>query len=183
MSKTLDRISSEQLHQTFVPLADSSFVGGKLQLDETVTCVSGTLTGTATYELRLAPAGTADGRMCSFMLNVSEDTELSITFDGQSVFQGVTDNSIYAVVYCDGLMWHKVWDRNVMVDISERLAALEALFTVPSGGNADEVLAKASGDDGDFEWQAIPKIPAGGTTGQVLAKKSETDFDLEWVTT
>lgn len=147
-----------------------------------MACVSGTLSASASYEIRMAPAGVADGRLCSFMLVVSADTEVSVTSDGHVIFDSVTEGTIYAVLYCDGQVWHKVWDRDVMVGISERLAALEAKFFVPNGGDADDVLAKATSNDGDVEWQTIPKIPAGGTTGQVLAKKSDDDFDLEWAT-
>ena len=175
MSTTQDRISKEQLHQTFFPLSDDSFEGGKLYLGEHVQCVAGTLAGDATYVLNLAPAGTAEGCMCSITVNVGADSVLTVQDGPNTLFNAVTDDSIYAVLFCDGISWHVVWDRNVMV-------ALNARIPVPEGGTEDQLLAKASADDGDLEWITVPKIPAGGTTGQVLAKKSNDDFDLEWVT-
>jgi hypothetical protein len=175
MSTILDRVSKEQLHQTFFPLSDASFESGKLYLGEHVQCVAGTLTGDATYVLNLAPAGVAEGCMCSITLNVGEDSTLTVKDGPNVLFDAVTDDSIYAVLFCDGISWHTVWDRNEMV-------ALNARIPVPEGGTEDQLLAKASADDGDLEWTTIPKIPAGGTTGQVLAKKSNDDFDLEWIT-
>lgn len=174
MSSTLDRISKEQQTQAFYPLTDASFVAGKLQLGEHVLCVNGTLAEEATYELRLAPAGIAEGCMCSILVNVGEDATLSVKSDVETLFSEVTDGSIFAVLFCDGLSWRVIWDRNAAITLSSRTP-------VPNGGTEDQLLAKASTTDGDVEWQTIPKIPAGGTTGQVLAKKSDADFDLEWV--
>jgi hypothetical protein len=60
----------------------------------------------------------------------------------------------------------------------------EAENGIPAGGEPDELLAKASGDDYDVEWVAAPAaangIPTGGTAGQVLTKDSGTDFDTSW---
>ena len=203
MSTTQDRISKEQLHQTFFPLSDDSFESGKLYLGEHVQCVAGTLTGDATYVLNLAPAGVAEGCMCSITLNVGEDSTLTVKDGPNVLFNAVTNDSIYAVLFCDGISWHVVWDRNVMVALHARIPVPEGgaedqllakasatdgdvewqtIHKIPAGGTEDQLLAKASATDGDVEWQTVPKIPAGGTTGQVLAKKSETDFDLEWIT-
>jgi hypothetical protein len=62
----------------------------------------------------------------------------------------------------------------------------EAENGVPAGGEPDELLAKASGDDYDVEWVAAPAaangVPTGGSTGQVLTKVSGADFDDSWQT-
>lgn len=57
---------------------------------------------------------------------------------------------------------------------------------VPPGGNAGQVLAKATLDDYDTEWIDPPAgggsgVPSGGTTGQVLAKASVVNGDVDWV--
>lgn len=60
----------------------------------------------------------------------------------------------------------------------------EAENGIPPGGEPDEILAKASGDDYDATWVAAPAaangVPTGGTAGQVLTKDSGTDFDASW---
>ena len=56
---------------------------------------------------------------------------------------------------------------------------------VSKGGQAGQVLAKASADDYDSIWvdpsTAAGGLPVGGTVGLVLAKKSDANFDAEWV--
>lgn len=58
--------------------------------------------------------------------------------------------------------------------------------SLPSGGAAGQVLAKASAADDDVEWVNIPSsgtgsLPAGGTKGMTLVKQSSVDSDAAWV--
>jgi hypothetical protein len=50
---------------------------------------------------------------------------------------------------------------------------------IPVGGDAGYVLAKASSDDNDVQWQARG-LPDGGAAGYVLQKASSDDLDVEW---
>lgn len=52
---------------------------------------------------------------------------------------------------------------------------------VPTGGTANQVLAKVSSTNYDTHWVPAPSVPAGGTTGQVLAKSSGADFAAGWI--
>lgn len=55
--------------------------------------------------------------------------------------------------------------------------------SLPPGGTTDQVLAKASNNDGDVKW-ADPtggeSLPDGGVAGQVLTKLSDADGDAGW---
>lgn len=57
---------------------------------------------------------------------------------------------------------------------------------IPSGGTKDQVLTKASNDDGDVVWAnptgggGSASYPSGGQIGQVLMKASLVDNDVKW---
>jgi hypothetical protein len=53
---------------------------------------------------------------------------------------------------------------------------------VPTGGTANQVLAKIDSTNYNTQWITPPSVPVGGTTGQVLAKSSATNYDAGWVT-
>ena len=177
MSETMERIAREQCGQT-VLFVDDAFLtanAGPLNISEYVRAVTGTVADAAQYVLNLAPPSVAEGQVCSILISVGEDATVTVTYDGQTLFN-VNDGSIFAVLFCDGRYWHVIWDRNAQITLAARNA-------VPDGGTTGQMLVKASGDDGDTEWATpVVEIPVGGTTGQVLAKKSGTDFDLEWIT-
>lgn len=48
----------------------------------------------------------------------------------------------------------------------------QPIHQVPGGGDADDVLTKASGDSWDTEWSVPRYVPQTGTTGHVLTKTS-----------
>lgn len=58
---------------------------------------------------------------------------------------------------------------------------------VPIGGDAGQILAKASDDDHDTHWVAAPTgggagtVPTGGAEHQVLGKASADDYDMSWI--
>ena len=59
------------------------------------------------------------------------------------------------------------------------------LVGIPSGGTADYVLTKNTGDDYDVSWQAAAAgsgIPSGGTADQLIVKQSGVDGDVAWET-
>lgn len=181
MSGTNDRISQEQFGQTLAVLTDANFAGGKYRCSEYLTAIICSVTDAASFELNLAPAGESEGRICSLNLSAGADATLVTKGDGVTLFT-TNDASVSAVAFCDGRSWRVIWLQSFFTSLEETLAALTARHEIPDGGADETVLAKASADDGDVEWVAIPKIPAGGTTGQVLSKKSGDDFDLEWTT-
>jgi hypothetical protein len=53
---------------------------------------------------------------------------------------------------------------------------------VPTGGTANQVLAKIDSTNYNTQWITPPSVPVGGTTGQVLTKSSATNYDAGWVT-
>lgn len=61
------------------------------------------------------------------------------------------------------------------------------IHNAPSGGSANQVLAKNSETDYDFKWVAqsggdAHGIPSGGTANQVLAKVNSTNYNVTWKT-
>lgn len=58
-----------------------------------------------------------------------------------------------------------------------------ATYPIPSGGSANQVLAKASGTSYDLKWVTMAEahgIPSGGTDGQVLTKNGTVDYSVKW---
>jgi hypothetical protein len=53
---------------------------------------------------------------------------------------------------------------------------------VPTGGTANQVLAKIDSTNYNTQWITPPSVPAGGTTGQVLTKINATDYNANWQT-
>ncbi|GGB14233.1 SGNH/GDSL hydrolase family protein [Mucilaginibacter rubeus] len=70
-------------------------------------------------------------------------------------------------------------------------AQITALFKIPTGGTAGQILAKNSNADGDLHWINAPVdgaqgpagvgVPTGGTAGQILAKNTNADGDTHWI--
>jgi hypothetical protein len=58
---------------------------------------------------------------------------------------------------------------------------------VPTGGTANQVLAKVDATNHNLQWvtpgAASNGVPAGGATNAILAKTSATDFAMAWTTT
>jgi hypothetical protein len=56
---------------------------------------------------------------------------------------------------------------------------------LPTGGAANQLLAKSSSADFALQWVNAPLaangVPTGGATGQILAKTSSADYDIEWI--
>jgi hypothetical protein len=53
---------------------------------------------------------------------------------------------------------------------------------VPTGGTANQVLAKIDSTNYNTQWITPPSVPVGGTTGQVLTKVNATDYNANWQT-
>jgi hypothetical protein len=53
---------------------------------------------------------------------------------------------------------------------------------VPTGGTANQVLAKIDSTNYNTQWITPPSVPAGGSTGQALTKTSATNYATEWRT-
>jgi hypothetical protein len=51
---------------------------------------------------------------------------------------------------------------------------------VPTGGTANQVLAKIDSTNYNTQWITPPSVPAGGSVGQFLRKQSATDYDATW---
>lgn len=132
------------------------------------------LTSEAAYTLHFAPAGVSDGQVCSVLLTVGEDTTLLVKADGE-ILLNLASGTAYAVMFCDGRTWLKVWDQSVLNELITRQ-------TIPTNGEIGDLLARSEGDGGPLAWETVPRIPAGGTTGQVLVKVSDDDFDYAWAT-
>lgn len=57
----------------------------------------------------------------------------------------------------------------------------DAASGIPPGGNAGQVLIKASDEDYSLKWGSISGLlPTGGTDGQVLLKDGATDYAVKW---
>lgn len=76
-------------------------------------------------------------------------------------------------------------DKSSLVAAINEAASSGGTNSLPTGGSAGQVLAKASAADYDVEWGNIPSggggaLPAGGTKGQTLVKQSAIDGDAVW---
>lgn len=76
-------------------------------------------------------------------------------------------------------------------------AQITALFKIPVGGTAGQILAKVDGTDGNTHWIDAPAggeqgpegpqgpagvgVPNGGAAGQILAKNTNADYDTHWI--
>jgi len=70
----------------------------------------------------------------------------------------------------------------IWVNSGSNIATLTAQSGIPSGGSADQVLAKNSTTDYDVTWVTTHSTPAGGASGQFLTKNSDVDYDTQWST-
>ncbi|QEM13492.1 GDSL-type esterase/lipase family protein [Mucilaginibacter rubeus] len=80
---------------------------------------------------------------------------------------------------------------SVLQALGKLQAQITALFKIPVGGTAGQILAKNSNTDGDVHWINAPVdgaqgpagvgVPNGGAAGQILAKNSATDGDTHWI--
>ncbi|AYL96423.1 hypothetical protein [Mucilaginibacter celer] len=72
----------------------------------------------------------------------------------------------------------------VLQALGKLQAQISALFKIPNGGAAGQVLAKVDSTDGNLHWINAATgggLPNGGTSGQFLAKNSTADGDAHWV--
>jgi hypothetical protein len=51
---------------------------------------------------------------------------------------------------------------------------------VPTGGTANQVLAKIDSTNYNTQWITPPNVPVGGTAGQFLRKINSTDYNAGW---
>lgn len=56
----------------------------------------------------------------------------------------------------------------------------QELHFIPSGGTANQVLAKTNNTNYAVEWATPHYIPSGGSTGQVLTKTNGNNYNVEW---